>query len=130
MESGPLVLIVDDEVNMTRMLKEHLAAEGYRAAVASDALQAVTLAHELKPDIIIMDINMPAGGGLTAYERLQKSMYTQIIPVVFISGVATPEIKAQVRSMPSAVFIEKPFEMGEMIGTIRKLLGDSKDLRE
>ena len=121
------ILIADDEPNVVKLLSARLRANNYDVIAAYDGAQAVMIAHKEKPDLIIMDIRMPAGSGINAYEKLKMSAKTGIIPVVFITAFANDEVRKKVKELGAEGFIAKPFDAQEMLNLIAKILKGSGD---
>lgn len=109
------ILIVDDDKDFCGTLTEILNAAGYESIVAHDGISGVTLAHEIEPDAVVLDIKMPTGDGLSVYNRLKLSLHTRNIPIVFISGFYQGEIKGE-------FFIRKPFDPDDLIACLKEIL--------
>jgi len=120
------ILIVDDEPNIVQVIAERLSASGYKVVVGYDSVQAVNLAHSEKPDLILLDIKMPAGGGIGVFESLKRSVHTSIIPVIFITAYGDEETRKKVIDKGAADFITKPFESNDLIMRVKKALGELK----
>src|SRR4030042_2767596 len=103
------ILVADDEPEIGKALHIRLKEAGYDVIVAFDVLQAIYQAHKERPDLIILDIRMPAGSGIGVYEKLRISSDTSMIPVIFITAYANDEIVNKVLKMGAAGFIAKPF---------------------
>lgn len=114
------ILIVDDEYSLVKTMAMRLAASGYDVEVANDALFAVKQAHEYRPDLILLDIRLPAGSGFMVYEILQLSSETLTIPVVFMTAFGDPEMEAKVLNMGARDYIEKPFDIEELLLVIER----------
>ncbi len=83
------VLVVDDDSALRTLLTFWLKAERHEVVTANDAYGAVQAARTERPDVILLDITMPAGHGFIAHERLQKLSTTAGVPVIFISADTT-----------------------------------------
>jgi len=116
------ILVVDDEPNIVKMICSRLAANNYEVIAAYDGVQAVEKAHKEKPDLIILDIKMPAGTGVNVYEYLKKSADTAIIPVIFITAYPEKDIKKKVLAMGAKDFITKPFKADVMLTKVKEAL--------
>jgi len=103
------ILIVDDEPGIVRLLSMRLKMKGYEVFAAYDGLEGVKAAVKELPDLILLDIKMPQGGGIGAFERLIQIEATKAIPVIFMTAFPTKEIQAQVRKMGARECISKPF---------------------
>ncbi|MBI5882065.1 MAG: YbgC/FadM family acyl-CoA thioesterase [Elusimicrobia bacterium] len=117
------ILIVDDDQNLVAPLKDGLEVVGYRVSVAFDGLQGVLQAHQTKPDAIILDYQMPGGGGHTVYERLRGSPDTAEIPIIFSSVVSADEIRSRIRPGPNTFFVRKPMGLNQFISILNSVLG-------
>ena len=103
------ILVVDDEPGIVRLISMRLKAKGYEVFEAFDGLEGVSIAIKKIPDLILMDIKMPNGGGIGAFERLIQINSTKSIPVIFMTAYPTAEIKALVLKMGAKDCISKPF---------------------
>ncbi|MFH1239229.1 MAG: response regulator [bacterium] len=119
------ILIADDEPNILKLLTSRLKANGYEIVVASDGMQATMKAHREKPDLIIMDIKMPGGDGLSVYKNLKQSDNTVTIPLIFLTAHPSEEYKKQAMEMGADDFIAKPFDEKKLLEKIKKALGES-----
>ena len=122
MEQVKKILIVDDERDIVKALTIRLRGAGYDVVTAFDGAQAIFVAHKEKPDLILLDIRMPAGDGFSVAEKLKDSTHTLNIPIIFLSG--SPEKDAQERAMElgSRFFIKKPYDPEELLDAIRRVL--------
>ncbi|MBI5210092.1 MAG: YbgC/FadM family acyl-CoA thioesterase [Elusimicrobia bacterium] len=117
------ILIVDDDMGLVAPLKEGLESVGYRVSVAYDGLQGVLQAHQTKPDAIILDYQMPGGGGHTVYERLRGAPDTAKIPIIFSSVVPAEEIKRKIKLGENTFFLRKPIGLHQFISVLNTVLG-------
>jgi len=118
------ILVVDDEPNMLRLIAVRLKVNNYDVITASDGLYAVKKAHEEKPDLIILDIKIPVGGGIGVFENLRMTTDTMLIPIIFITAHPSEEIRRRVLEMGAEDFIAKPFDADELLAKVRKALGE------
>jgi DNA-binding response OmpR family regulator len=116
------ILIVDDEINVVKLLAARLKANNYDVVTATDGLYAVIKAHDEKPDLVLLDVNMPAGGGVSVFENLLKTGDTMMTPVIFITAYPDEELRRKVLEMGAEDFIPKPFDPEELIAKIKKAL--------
>ena len=80
------ILAIDDDPSIVHLLKENLEQEGYRVLEGYDGQTALQLAQKVKPNLIILDVNMPMINGLKAFEFLRGRADTKNIPILFLSG--------------------------------------------
>ena len=119
------ILVVDDEINVIKVIASRLKANNYDVVTASDGTYAVKRALEEKPDLIILDIKMPAGGGISVFENLKRLDSTMMTPIIFITAYPTEEIKQKVLEMGAEDFVAKPFDPEELLTKVKKALGES-----
>jgi DNA-binding response OmpR family regulator len=114
------ILVVDDEQDVAKALKVRLKANGYNVVFASDSIQAFTMANKEKPDLIILDIMIPGGGGFVVAERLKQSEATHRIPIIFLTVIAGGEERAY--RLIASGYVMKPYQPEELLETIHKAL--------
>ncbi|MBI4051047.1 MAG: response regulator [Elusimicrobia bacterium] len=116
------ILIADDDINFVTLLKEHLEFQGHKVIATTDGFQATLKAHEHKPHLVILDIQMPGAYGSTVYHNLQQDPLTASIPVLFISAFLSQEMMERIPSGPHVRFLKKPFEMNRLDDLVKELL--------
>jgi DNA-binding response OmpR family regulator len=116
------ILIADDDPVLTATVSGALKSRGYTIVFARDAMQAFMFAVQQQPDVIMLDINMPAGTGLGALTRLQASARTSSIPVLVISGSTDLTMPATVRAEGAKGFFRKPVDLDALCARIEELL--------
>jgi DNA-binding response OmpR family regulator len=116
------ILIVDDERDIVKALMIRLQANGYGVVSAFDGAQGLFMAHKENPDLIILDIRMPAGDGFSVAERLRKSADTSAIPIIFLTG--SPETNSQQRAqeLGARFYIKKPYDPEELLDAVKRAL--------
>ncbi len=119
------ILVIDDMPSVVTMLKTRLETWGYEVTTASDRRQALTFANAEKPDLIILDIVMPSGGGYSVFSRLKMSPKTRSIPVIFLTAKDRPEDVARAYKLGAEYFVKKPYEPETLLETVRKVLEPS-----
>lgn len=127
MEQKKKILIVDDERDIVKALMIRLQGAGYEVVTAFDGAQGVFMAHKEKPDLIILDIRMPAGNGFSVAQRLKRSMHTFTIPVIFLTG--SPEKNAEEKAMAlgARFYVKKPYDPEELLDAIKRALEKEPD---
>ena len=111
------VLIVDDDKDFVHITSVYLKAYGYDVVVASDAVGAITVAQTTHPDIILLDIGLPKGDGLTVLNRLASSARTTLIPVIIVTG-KDPSLKKSCLAAGAIEFFVKPFNPDVLLAYI------------
>ena len=119
---SPLVLIVDDYQDAREMYAEYLMADGFDVAQASNGIEALTRAGELRPDVILMDLALPGIDGWEATRRLKADRRTAAIPVIVLSGRSDDAAPAAAHQAGCAAFLLKPVLPDDLAVEIRKAL--------
>lgn len=125
--AGKTILVVDDDENLVRALSIRLKAAGYDVVAAMDGMQAVMMTHRRDPDLLILDIRMPGGSGITVMDKLQGSIKTRRIPVIVASAFDDDETKQKVQELGAFKFFRKPFETDDLLKAIEEALEGSPD---
>jgi two-component system alkaline phosphatase synthesis response regulator PhoP len=114
------ILVADDEQEIRNLLDHFLRGQGYEVVLASDGNQALKLAAEENPQLIILDIKMPGLDGLEACTRLKQKVQTKLIPVIVITGFEDNKMEALNRGADD--FVNKPFDMAEISIRVKSAL--------
>jgi putative two-component system response regulator len=127
MERSPsLVLVVDDDVKVSELLRVVLEADGHTVVVAADGRTALADVVALRPDLVILDIDMPHVNGFEVCEQLQCAPTTRMIPILVLTGTAQDE-RMRAWEVGAHEFLTKPFQPLEVAARVRSLL-HQKDL--
>jgi len=121
-QAQQLILVADDDMDLVTALSIRLRAAGYRVLGAYDGEQAFQLAQEQKPDLVILDVRMPAGGGFSSLDKMKHSMTTRSIPVIFLTAFDDDEMREEARLLGAVGFFRKPFDDSEFMGAIEQAL--------
>jgi CheY-like chemotaxis protein len=122
MSGKPKVLIVDDDQQLILLLASHLRGAGYPTLAAVDAVQGFMFAQREQPGLVLLDVAMPAGGGLSLLEKLVKTLRTQLIPVIVITASSDPGIEAAARAKGAAAFLRKPIDRDALLAAVEAAL--------
>lgn len=114
------ILVVDDELDVAKALKARLKASGYNVVLAGDSVQAFLMANKEKPDLIILDIMIPGGGGFVVAERLKQATATHHIPIIFLTGISGGEDRAY--KIGASGYLMKPYQPEKLLETINNAL--------
>jgi two-component system, cell cycle response regulator DivK len=121
-ETAPLVLVVDDYQDAREMYAEYLSFSGFRVAEASNGLEAVEKALQLRPDVILMDLSLPGMDGWAATRRLKTDVRTRAIPVVALTGHALAGASDGAKQAGCDAFVTKPCLPDELVVEVRRIL--------
>ena len=127
MEQRKKILIVDDERDIVKALMIRLQGAGYEVVTAFDGAQGVFMAHKEKPDLIILDIRMPAGDGFSVAQRLKRSIHTFSIPVIFLTGSPEKNAAEKAMALGARFFVKKPYDPEELLDAIKRALEKEPD---
>jgi len=116
------ILIVDDERDIVKAVMIRLQTSGYEVVTAFDGAQGVFMAHKEKPDLIILDIRMPAGDGFSVAQRLRKSIHTFQIPIIFLTGSPEKNSEQRAQEVGARFYIKKPYDPEELLDAVRRAL--------
>jgi len=118
---GACILVVDDDPSIVHLLKENLEQEGYQVLEGYDGQSALQIAKSAKPNLIILDVNMPLINGLKALEFLRGLQETKNIPILFLSGETSARV-APALSAPRVAHVKKPIDLDDLNSFVRELL--------
>lgn len=121
-EGQKTILVADDDRDLVMALAIRLRAAGYKVLTAHDGDEAYRQAVDNKPDLVILDVRMPAGGGLASIDRLKHSLTTRTIPVMFLTAFDDEEMREEARKLGAAGYFRKPFKDEEFMSGIRDVL--------
>lgn len=117
----PKILIVDDDVIITELMKALVKMDGHEPTTVNDSLQAMEVAQDVKPDLITLDLMMPGLSGFELCKLMKNDPEFSHIPIVIVSARDDAESKAKALRAGAREYITKPFGVDEFIGTIKAL---------
>ncbi|MGH6883407.1 MULTISPECIES: phosphate regulon transcriptional regulator PhoB [Hypericibacter] len=125
-QAKPLVLVVEDEAALVTLLRYNLEREGFEVIEARDGEEALLLAKERRPDLVLLDWMLPLVSGIEVCRQLRRLPETRAVPVVMLT--ARGEEADKVRGLDSGAddYVTKPFSPGELIARLRALLRRSR----
>ena len=120
------ILVVDDDHDLVLGLSIRLRAAGYSVLTAQDGIAATAAAIKQSPDLIILDIGLPGGNGLTVLERLKQNMNTACLPVIILTGRDPATVIDKVRELGAVAFFQKPVDNDRLLKAIEKYTSQGK----
>ncbi|MCX5666772.1 MAG: response regulator [Candidatus Omnitrophica bacterium] len=120
--SKKVILVIDDDQKFVFALTTFLIRSGYRVLTAYDATYGMSLACKEELSLVVLDINLPAGGGLFVLENLRKMPKTTCLPVIISTANVTPGIEEKIRAMGVNEVLFKPYDLETLLEKIRASL--------
>jgi CheY-like chemotaxis protein len=120
---GTCVLLVEDEDQLRRVMKDLLEREGYTVAEARDGGQALDQVDRLAPDVIILDLNLPGLDGYSVLSQLRSRPATRDIPVMVLTAKGDEDNEVRVFELGADDFITKPFRARALSARLEAVLG-------
>jgi two-component system OmpR family response regulator len=118
------ILIVEDDPDVLKSLHIRLRAHHYDTSSAEDAISCMAEARKTEPDLIILDLGLPAGDGFTLMERFKKVPSLASVPVIVVSGRDLRENQRKLAHSGVKAYLQKPVDNAMLLAVIRKALGD------
>jgi two-component system cell cycle response regulator len=116
------VLLVDDDNTVLLGLGVRLKSMGYTVYTAKDAVNAVSAAVKNSPNVVVLDISLPAGDGFLVCERLQNLVSSAATPIIFMTASANPSLRDRAMKLGAAAFLTKPFDATTLADAIESAL--------
>ena len=118
------ILIVDDDQDIRRLLGHRLKADDYETVFASDAITAVNMARKEEPDLVLLDLGLPAGDGYVVIDRMRAMPALENIPVIIVTA-RDVRVEQQTAALAGAdAIFQKPFDHARLLDAIRSALGE------
>lgn len=118
------ILIVDDDQDLLKGLRVRLRAHNYATVFATDAVSAISQAKNETPDLILLDLGLPAGDGFLVMERLSNVDTLASIPVIVLSARDPEANKEKAFQAGARAFFQKPADNEELLSAIKTTLGE------
>ncbi|MHC4416142.1 MAG: response regulator transcription factor [Planctomycetota bacterium] len=118
----PRILIADSDTKLLPLLALHLRNEEYEVTCAEDGDKALELARRERPDLLLFDVRLPAGDGLSVHDRLAEFPDLAAIPIVFLVPERSNPGALQ---LPASVMIQKPVATSELLEKVSAVLGQA-----
>jgi|SRR5579859_476203 len=120
--TGQRILHVEDNFQNKRLVKKILVAKGYVVLEAEDGLQGIALAAKERPDLILMDINMPGIDGMEATSRLKSSPDLSHIPIIALTANAMRGDREKIMAAGCDEYLQKPVDNTKLVEVVERFL--------
>ena len=117
-----LILIVEDNDKNLKLVRDVLQVKGFATIEAGTAEDGIALARERKPDLILMDIQLPGMNGIEAIGVLRADPATAAIPVVAVTASVMPQDRNKITEAGFNAYVGKPINLKEFLDTVRNML--------
>ena len=121
--ANELILIVEDNEQNLKLARDLLQVHGYRTIEAQTGEQALAIARDQMPDLVVMDIQLPGMSGIEALARLRALPAVRHIPVLAFTASVMPQDRREIMAAGFDDFVAKPIALQDFIGTVVALLG-------
>lgn len=122
MSSQPIILIADDDDRVLKALMIRLGQVGFRVITATDGYNALALAAKHAPDLLVLDVNMPAGDGFSVQERLRGVPELARKPVIYVTGDKSTRLDDMAKQLGAFALLHKPFHVEDLIDKVLSAL--------
>lgn len=119
---GARILVADDSVTIQKVVELTFSREGVELTPARSGQEALRMAQEIKPDLMLIDLSMPDMSGYEVCATLRKSPLFKEVPIILLAGTFEPFNEAEGRRVGANDFVSKPFDSQTLIGKVRQLL--------
>jgi CheY-like chemotaxis protein len=116
------VLLIDDDNVFLLSIGVRLKSMGYTVCTAKDAASAISVARKTSPDVIVLDVSLPAGDGFLVAERLQSLISSAVTPIIFVTASEKPGLRERAMKLGAVAFMAKPFDATTLADAIETAL--------
>jgi two-component system KDP operon response regulator KdpE len=124
LSSQPLILVVDDEARLARLVSIALSAEGFRVVIATSGEEAVARSEQLRPDVVILDLMMP---DLDGFEVMNQIRVRRRVPIILLTGRSSMADKTKGLDLGADDYLAKPFHPDELAARVRAIIRRAGD---
>lgn len=117
------ILVTDDEADLRGVLSMRLSEAGYEIIEADNGKDALRIAKEQTPDLLILDIMMPGMDGMSMSQQLKEDAATKDIPIIFLTGLQDKKTQSTDYNSGANIIFAKPYEAKELLATVKNLIG-------
>src|SRR5580692_9509502 len=116
------VLLVDDDSVFLLAIGVRLKGMGYTVCTSKDALSAVSAVRKNNPDVVVLDVSLPAGDGFLVAERLQNLPVAAATPIIFVTASENPGLRERAMKLGAVAFLSKPFDATTLADAVESAL--------
>jgi two-component system sensor histidine kinase/response regulator len=123
------VLLIDDDNIFLLTIGVRLKSMGYTICTAKDAASAISVVRKTGPDVIVLDVSLPAGDGFLVAERLRNLIVSAATPIIFITASERPGLRERAMKTGAVAFLNKPFDATTLADAIESALSPGDNWR-
>jgi len=120
------ILIVEDNDLNLKLFRDLLTAHGYETIETREGMEAIVLTRSQRPDLILMDIQLPEVSGLDVTRRLKAEESLRDIPIIAVTAFAMKDDEEKILSAGCQAYISKPISIVPFLNTVRRFLGEEE----
>jgi CheY-like chemotaxis protein len=128
-KNKPTILLVEDTQEVTMMIKDYLELAGYKVVTAQDGVDAIVQAKLIRPDLILMDVQMPRMDGMEATRKLRSEPDFRSTPIIALTALAMPNDRERCLEAGMDEYISKPVNLKALIKIMQSCLLDAKEAK-
>lgn len=122
MPLAPKIMIVEDNEMNLKLFNDLLKAQGYEVIATQDGTVAIDLVRETRPDLVLMDVNLPKISGLAIMALMKEDEDLKTIPIVAVTACAMKGDEEKIRAAGCEDYVAKPISIPDFLGTVKKYL--------
>lgn len=123
------ILLVEDDKDVVRAMAVRLKSMGHSLVVAQDAISAISTARKEKPDLMVLDLGLPGGDGLTVIQRIKCNVDLMLIPIIVVSARDPLTNEQKALDAGAEAFLQKPFENDEFLAAVDRALSKNASFK-
>jgi CheY-like chemotaxis protein len=123
------VLLVDDDNTFLLTIGVRLKSMGYTVCTAKDAVNAISAVRKNNPDVVVLDVSLPAGDGFLVAERLRNLIISATTPIIFVTASEKADLRERAMKLGAVEFLQKPFDATTLADAIESALSPGNSLR-
>jgi two-component system cell cycle response regulator DivK len=120
------ILIVEDNEKNMKLVRDILRHHGHQTIEAASGLDGVRLAHERRPDLVLMDIQLPDIDGIEALKRIRGERALDAVPVIAVSASVMPDDQQKIVTSGFDAFVTKPINLKQFLATVQRFLAEGR----
>jgi DNA-binding response OmpR family regulator len=116
------ILIIEDNMSFGALLSSQLQKAGFDTQVAPDGMLGTKQATQWRPDLVLLDLMLPAGGGIGVLRNMKKSIYTLNTPVIVLTSSNDAALRKEIMELGIQTILQKPYNPEELVALINQTL--------